>query len=116
MNSIDRLPGTRLPFNRQTITAMPYCQRRLAVARLLWVGAHPEKPGVAGLQPAHSQERLVSLGGVLTPLADAFLNGIAPHTVIEMLRYKGITVHERHILPVELEGFEHCWLAGTQSR
>jgi branched-chain amino acid aminotransferase len=32
---------------------------------------------------------------------------------MEMLREKGITVHERHIMPDELEGFEQCWLTGT---
>ena len=30
-----------------------------------------------------------------------------------MLKGKGITVHERHIMPEELEGFEQCWLTGT---
>ena len=52
-------------------------------------------------------------GEVHTPLADAFLNGLTRQTVREMLREKGITVHERHILPDELEGFEQCWLTGT---
>ena len=33
--------------------------------------------------------------------------------VIKMLRDKQITVHERHIMPEELEGFEQCWLTGT---
>ena len=33
--SIDRLVGTRWPFRRQTMTAMPYCQRLLAVFLLL---------------------------------------------------------------------------------
>jgi branched-chain amino acid aminotransferase len=46
-------------------------------------------------------------------LADAFLNGLTRQTVMEMLREKGITVHERHIMPDELEGFEQCWLTGT---
>ena len=50
---------------------------------------------------------------VHTPLPDAFLNGITRQTVIGMLRDKGITVHERHILPAELEGFQQCWLTGT---
>ena len=62
------------------------------------------------------QECLVSLGGVLAPLADAFLNGIAPHAVFETLHDKGILVHKRHILPGELEGFEQCCLTGTQPR
>ncbi|SDG81646.1 branched-chain amino acid aminotransferase [Sulfitobacter delicatus] len=52
-------------------------------------------------------------GEVHTPLADCFLNGITRQTVIGMLKDKGITVHERHIMPEELEGFEQCWLTGT---
>ena len=52
-------------------------------------------------------------GEVHTPLPDAFLNGITRQTVIGMLREQGITVHERHILPAELEGFQQCWLTGT---
>ncbi len=48
-----------------------------------------------------------------TPLPDAFLNGITRQTVIGMLRDQGIVVHERHILPAELEGFQQCWLTGT---
>jgi len=52
-------------------------------------------------------------GEVHTPLADAFLNGLTRQTVMEMLREKGMTVHERHIMPDELEGFEQCWLTGT---
>jgi branched-chain amino acid aminotransferase len=41
------------------------------------------------------------------------LNGITRQTVIGMLRDMQIKVHERHILPEELEGFEQCWLTGT---
>ncbi|MFG6559279.1 branched-chain amino acid aminotransferase [Sulfitobacter sp. 1A15299] len=52
-------------------------------------------------------------GEVHTPLADCFLNGITRQTVIGMLKDKGIKVHERHIMPEELEGFEQCWLTGT---
>ncbi|OJY31922.1 branched-chain amino acid aminotransferase [Gemmobacter sp. LW-1] len=52
-------------------------------------------------------------GEVHTPLPDAILNGITRQTVIGMLRAKGITVHERHIQPSELEGFQQCWLTGT---
>tara|TARA_B100001057_G_scaffold315551_1_gene315669 strand:- start:29 stop:898 length:870 start_codon:yes stop_codon:yes gene_type:complete len=52
-------------------------------------------------------------GKVHTPLADAFLNGLTRQAVIEILQEKGIKVHERHILPDELEGFEQCWLTGT---
>jgi branched-chain amino acid aminotransferase len=33
--------------------------------------------------------------------------------VIDMLRDKQIKVHERVIMPEELEGFEQCWLTGT---
>ena len=52
-------------------------------------------------------------GEVHTPLADCFLNGITRQTVIQMLKDKGITVHERRIEPSELEGFQQAWLTGT---
>ncbi|QFU09983.1 Branched-chain-amino-acid aminotransferase [Rhodobacteraceae bacterium THAF1] len=52
-------------------------------------------------------------GEVHTPKPDCFLNGITRQTVLAMLKDKGITVHERHIMPEELEGFEQCWLTGT---
>ena len=52
-------------------------------------------------------------GEVHTPLADSFLNGLTRQAVIEMLQVKGIIVHERHIMPEELEDFEQCWLTGT---
>ncbi|WP_209427227.1 branched-chain amino acid aminotransferase [Pararhodobacter sp. SW119] len=52
-------------------------------------------------------------GEVHTPLADAILNGITRQTVIGMLKDMDIPVHERHILPEELSGFQQCWLTGT---
>ena len=52
-------------------------------------------------------------GAVHTPKADAFLNGITRQTVINLLKEKGISVIERHIMPEELESFEQCWLTGT---
>lgn len=52
-------------------------------------------------------------GEVHTPLADCFLNGLTRQTVIGMLKDKQIKVHERHIMPEEMESFEQCWLTGT---
>ena len=52
-------------------------------------------------------------GEVHTPTPDCFLNGITRQTVIGLLRDRQIRVHERHIGPDELEGFEQCWLTGT---
>lgn len=52
-------------------------------------------------------------GEVHTPDPDCFLNGITRQTVIAMLKERGVTVHERHIMPEELESFEQCWLTGT---
>ena len=52
-------------------------------------------------------------GEVHTPLADAFLNGLTRQTVIGMLKDRQIKVHERHIEPGEMEGFQQCWLTGT---
>lgn len=55
----------------------------------------------------------VKNGEVHTPKPDCFLNGITRQTVLNMLNEKGIVVHERHIMPEELESFEQCWLTGT---
>ena len=52
-------------------------------------------------------------GGVHTPKPDCFLDGITRQTVIGLLNDRQIKVHERHIMPEELEGFEQCWLTGT---
>jgi len=52
-------------------------------------------------------------GEVHTPKPDCFLNGITRQTVIGMLEDRQVKVHERHIMPEELEGFEQCWLTGT---
>ncbi|MFT6228345.1 MAG: branched-chain amino acid aminotransferase [Paracoccaceae bacterium] len=52
-------------------------------------------------------------GEVHTPLPDAFLNGITRQEVIKLLERRGVTVHERHIMPEELDSFEQCWLTGT---
>ncbi len=55
----------------------------------------------------------VKRGEVHTPLPDCFLNGLTRQTVVGLLRDRQIRVHERHIMPEELEGFEQCWLTGT---
>ena len=52
-------------------------------------------------------------GEVHTPLPDCFLNGLTRQTVVGMLKDRQIKVHERHIMPEEMEGFEQCWLTGT---
>jgi branched-chain amino acid aminotransferase len=52
-------------------------------------------------------------GEVHTPIPDSFLNGLTRQTVIDLLKHRGISVNERHIMPEELESFEQCWLTGT---
>ena len=52
-------------------------------------------------------------GEVHTPKADCFLNGITRQTVIQMLQDMQVKVHERHILPEELDSFQQCWLTGS---
>jgi len=52
-------------------------------------------------------------GEVHTPLPDAFLNGLTRQAVIGILKDRQIKVHERHIMPEELEGFQQCWLTGS---
>ncbi|WP_272002209.1 branched-chain amino acid aminotransferase [Roseovarius sp. ZX-A-9] len=55
----------------------------------------------------------VKNGEVHTPDPDCFLNGLTRQTVIGMLKDRKVKVHERHIMPEEMEGFEQCWLTGT---
>jgi len=52
-------------------------------------------------------------GEVHTPKPDCFLDGITRQTVIGLLNDRQVRVHERHIMPDELEGFQQCWLTGT---
>ena len=52
-------------------------------------------------------------GEAHTPKADCFLNGLTRQSVIALLEERQIKVHERHIDPSELAGFEQCWLTGT---
>jgi branched-chain amino acid aminotransferase len=52
-------------------------------------------------------------GEVHTPIPDAILNGITRQTIIQMLKDKGVTVHERRIMPEEMADFEQCFLTGT---
>ena len=52
-------------------------------------------------------------GEIHTPIPDSFLDGITRRTVIEIAKSKNIKVHERKILPEELEKFEGCFLTGT---
>ena len=52
-------------------------------------------------------------GEVHTPIPDAILNGITRQTIIQLLKDKGVTVHERRIMPEEMADFEQCFLTGT---
>src|SRR6056297_231425 len=52
-------------------------------------------------------------GEVHTPLPDCFLNGLTRQTVLAMLKDRQVKIHERHIMPEELESFQQCWLTGT---
>ena len=52
-------------------------------------------------------------GEVHTPLPDCFLNGLTRQTVVGLLKDRQVKVHERHIMPEELESFQQCWLTGT---
>ena len=52
-------------------------------------------------------------GALHTPTPDCFLDGITRRTVIGLAKARGVEVHERTIMPEELEGFEACFLTGT---
>ena len=48
-----------------------------------------------------------------TPTPDCFLNGITRQTALALLAERNVTIHERHILPEELDSFDQCFLTGT---
>ena len=52
-------------------------------------------------------------GEIHTPNPDCFLDGITRQTVVELARRRGMTVHERTILPDELSTFQECFITGT---
>ncbi len=52
-------------------------------------------------------------GGLHTPIADCFLNGITRQTVIDLARKQGIEVIERRIMPDELTTFNECFIVGS---
>jgi len=52
-------------------------------------------------------------GEIHTPTPDCFLDGITRQTALGILGTFGVPVHERHIEPSELEGFQQCFLTGT---
>ncbi|MEM1198751.1 MAG: aminotransferase class IV, partial [Pseudomonadota bacterium] len=52
-------------------------------------------------------------GELHTPTPDCFLDGITRRTVIGLAHDRQIKVHERAIMPEEMEGFEQCFITGT---
>jgi branched-chain amino acid aminotransferase len=52
-------------------------------------------------------------GAIHTPKPDCFLDGITRRTVIDIARFRGIEVIERHIRPEELATFSEAFLTGS---
>lgn len=52
-------------------------------------------------------------GGLHTPTADRFLNGLTRQSVIALARERGIEVVERRIAPEELPTFSECFITGS---
>ena len=52
-------------------------------------------------------------GVIHTPKPDCFLNGITRLTLIELARWRGFEVVERHIKPEELADFSECFITGS---
>ena len=55
----------------------------------------------------------VKEGRLHTPTPDCFLDGITRQAVIALAKRRQIPVHERGIKPVEMTGFEECFITGT---
>ena len=52
-------------------------------------------------------------GVIHTPKPDCFLNGLTRLTVVDLARWRGFEVVERHILPEELSTFTECFITGS---
>jgi branched-chain amino acid aminotransferase len=52
-------------------------------------------------------------GVIHTPKPDCFLNGITRLTLIDLARWRGFEVVERHIKPEELSTFTECFITGS---
>jgi branched-chain amino acid aminotransferase len=52
-------------------------------------------------------------GVIHTPAPDCFLNGITRLTLIELARWRGFEVVERHIKPEEMADFSECFITGS---
>jgi branched-chain amino acid aminotransferase len=52
-------------------------------------------------------------GEVHTPTPDCFLDGITRRTVMELIKKRGIPLHERHIKPEEIKDAQEAFLTGT---
>jgi len=50
---------------------------------------------------------------IITPVADAFLNGITRQTIIKLARNLGYSVEEKYINPEEIDQFDECFITGT---
>ncbi len=52
-------------------------------------------------------------GVIHTPVPDCFLNGITRLTLVDLARWRGFEVVERHIKPEELADFSECFITGS---
>jgi branched-chain amino acid aminotransferase len=52
-------------------------------------------------------------GVIHTPTPDCFLNGITRLSLIELARWRGFEVVERHIQPEEMADFTECFITGS---
>ena len=50
---------------------------------------------------------------IVTPIPDAFLNGITRQTVIELAKNMGLEVTEGYLEPKDIEKFDECFITGT---
>ena len=50
---------------------------------------------------------------IFTPIPDCFLNGITRQVVIQLIKNKGYTLIEKHILPEDIKEYDEAFLTGT---
>src|SRR5471030_2013617 len=115
----ERLKGIRLglaEYRRPDPATIPALAKAAGLYMICTISKHKaEREGYADAMMLDWQGRVAECTGaniffvrdgkIHTPIADCFLDGNTPRTVIELAKRRGIEVIERRILPEELDSF-----------
>ncbi len=122
-----RLKGIRLDlaeYRRPDPATAPSTAKAAGLYMICTISKHrAERRGYADAMMLDWQGRVAECTGaniffvkdgvIHTPIADCFLDGITRQTVIALAKKRGIEVHERRIMPDELDGMAECFITGS---